>query len=441
MMQSPYTPASTPAAMPGQYSVQGNAFGNYGTVQQPILPSSMFQGAASRSYQGNQMSVPSMDSIANIARSFNQSMDNLYSGAGSMSPGVSGLDYPQYSINPNRYMPQNRPIGSMAVDPEQQRLKMMQEKMRTMNERDQYQADLATAASFAPTRDQSGNLRDRGGFLAPSNYIPPSAEDIADARRFGVSVTALGMDRGRFERAKAAGVQGYNDYQQFKREEEYGPVLQKYFNDMQSRARKATEARIAATGSMMPAGPTQEQQFMDYISKLASQGYSVLTGDDQRFDPKNPSAGGIEVDASGNLVSSPRTRAQGAIKLIDGRLAQMDRNMRVYNTSLEARTPIRIRKGPHSAIPSNPADRSTSFAEYNDRPLEPGFTAYQEGVPLEADEISEQVYNSIRNGTYQRQIDSSKKERARYRSIEASTGRGPEIFLPKAKRSQITYRP
>lgn len=196
--------------------------------------------------------------------------------------------------------------------------KTPQMSVQQLNQRDQYQADLRTAASFAPRMDQSGTLRDRGGFLATSDYVGPSAEEIAQMRRFGIGLPALRNSLGMVKRAEAAGVAGYDEFMEFKRNEGYGPVLQKHFSDMQSRARAATEERIAATGSMMPAGPSKEQQFDDYISKLASQGWSVLTAYDT-------------YDAETGQPNTSRGRLNTEIADRESILANMAKNLDIYN--------------------------------------------------------------------------------------------------------------
>lgn len=159
---------------------------------------------------------------------------------------------------------------------------------------------------------------------------------------------------------------------------EYGPVLQKYFSDMQSRARKGMEERIAATGSMMPV-QSKEQQFADYVSKLASQGWSVLTADDT-------------YDAETGQPDTRQGRLRTAISGRESILANMAKNLDTYN-----RTPGKM------------------------------------------DEIPWEVRQAISNGTYQRTQRGIESDLNRAK--ERLAKERPEIYVGNLRRKDIRYIP
>lgn len=102
----------------------------------------------------------------------------------------------------------------------------MQRMNDLMRQRGEYEAAQREAASYTVSRHRPGmpqaygsmgGVYDRAGNLQPSDYVPPDAEEIMLARRYGIGTTGVRMSRDLIDRAGAAGVKpGYNNLMQFK---------------------------------------------------------------------------------------------------------------------------------------------------------------------------------------------------------------------------------
>lgn len=125
---------------------------------------------------------------------------NIFQNMPQLSLSALGVGQGILQNMPQRPSMQARPQAYGSMSPELQRMQQQEQMMQRMNklmmERGEYEDAQRQAASFMPRPAGPGSLGgvyDRGGFLQPSDYVPPSAEEIMMARKTGMSPTAVRM--------------------------------------------------------------------------------------------------------------------------------------------------------------------------------------------------------------------------------------------------------